>query len=144
MSHREFCERFIASMSVGDFDALAVMLDEDFVVHEAHGLPYAGDYHGIAGWRALSQAVVSTWGSFRLKPLEFLGETADTFVVRFAISGRSRKTALGSAMESSPAGSPRPTCRNTASSTMRVTSIRRRSLLWRCGYRSRDSCGRSK
>jgi ketosteroid isomerase-like protein len=92
VSHREFCERFVASMSVGDFDALAVMLDEDFVVHEADGLPYAGDYHGIAGWRALSQAVVSTWGSFRLKPLEFLGETADTFVVRFAISGRSRKT----------------------------------------------------
>ena len=92
MSHREFCERFIASMSAGDFDALAAMLDEDFVVHEAQGLPYAGDYHGITGWRTLSHAVVSTWGSFRLKPLEFLGETADTFVVRFAISGRSRKT----------------------------------------------------
>lgn len=92
MSHREFCERFIAAMSVGDFDALALMLDENFVVHEAQGLPYAGDYHGIEGWRALSQAVVSTWASFRLKPLEFLGETPESFVVRFAISGRSRKT----------------------------------------------------
>jgi ketosteroid isomerase-like protein len=79
-------------MSAGDFDALGAMLDESFVVHEAPGLPYGGDYHGIAGWRALSQAVVSTWAGFRIKPLEFLGETTDTFVVRFAISGRSRKT----------------------------------------------------
>jgi uncharacterized protein len=92
LSHREFCERFIASMSAGDFDALALMLHEDFVVHEAQGLPYAGDYHGIVGWKTLSKEVVSTWAGFRLKPLEFLGETADTFVVRFAISGRSRKT----------------------------------------------------
>jgi ketosteroid isomerase-like protein len=79
-------------MSVGDFDTQGAMLDESFVVHEAEGLPYAGDYHGIAGWRALSKAVVATWGGFALKPMEFLGETADTFVVRFRISGRSRKT----------------------------------------------------
>lgn len=92
MTHREFCERFIAAMSVGDFDTQGAMLDEHFVVHEAEGLPYAGDYRGIDGWRALSKAVVATWAGFRLKPLEFLGETADTFVVRFAISGRSRKT----------------------------------------------------
>ncbi len=92
MSHREFCERFLAAMSVGDFDTQGAMLDESFVVHEAEGLPYAGDYHGIAGWRALSKAVVATWGGFALKPMEFLGETADTFVVRFRISGRSRKT----------------------------------------------------
>jgi ketosteroid isomerase-like protein len=92
VSHREFCERFLAAMSAGDFDTQNSMLDESFVVHEAEGLPYAGDYHGIAGWRALSQAVVATWKGFRLRPLEYLGETGDTFVVRFAISGRSRKT----------------------------------------------------
>jgi ketosteroid isomerase-like protein len=98
VSHREFCERFVAAMLTGDYDAQSAMLDAGFVVHEAQGLPYAGDYHGIDGWRALSQAVVATWKGFRLKPLEFLGETADTFVVRFAISGRSRKT--GRAFES--------------------------------------------
>ncbi len=92
MSHREFCERFIALMSAGNVDTLAPMFDEDFVVHEAQGLPYGGDYHGIDGWRALSRAVISTWAGFRVKPIEFLGETADTLVVRFAISGRSRTT----------------------------------------------------
>jgi hypothetical protein len=92
MSHREFCERFVASMSTGDFAALAPMLAGNFVVHEAQGLPYAGDYHGIEGWRRLCQAVVASWAGFRVEPLELLGETADTFVVRFAISGRSRKT----------------------------------------------------
>lgn len=92
MSHRKFCERFIAAMSAGDFETQGSMLHDGFVVHEAAGLPYAGDYHGIDGWRALSKAVVATWAGFRLQPLEFLGETEDTFVVRFAISGRSRKT----------------------------------------------------
>jgi ketosteroid isomerase-like protein len=92
MSHRAFCERFIAALSAGDFDTIGGMLDPDFVVQEADGLPYAGSYRGLEGWRALSKAVITTWSGFKLHPLEFLGETEETFVVRFAISGRSRKT----------------------------------------------------
>jgi ketosteroid isomerase-like protein len=91
VSHRDFCERFFAAVSTGDFTAISGMLDPDFVVHEAAGLPYAGTYRGIDGWRDLSKAVISTWADFKIRPLEFLGETDDTFVVRFALSGRSRK-----------------------------------------------------
>ncbi len=92
MKHRQFCEKFLAALNAADFNAMSEMVEPDFVVHEAAGLPYAGDFHGISGWKALSKAVVTTWKDFKLQPLEFLGETEDTFVVRFALSGRSRKT----------------------------------------------------
>lgn len=92
MSHRAFCERFLAALAAGDFDAVGAMLDPDFLLEEAAGLPYAGTYRGVDGWRALSKAIVATWGGFRARILEFPGETADTLVVRLAISGRSRKT----------------------------------------------------
>jgi ketosteroid isomerase-like protein len=92
MSHRAFCERFLAALAAGDFDAVGAMLDPDFVLEEAAGLPYAGTYRGVDGWRALSKAIVATWGGFRARILEVPGEGADTLVVRLAISGRSRKT----------------------------------------------------
>jgi ketosteroid isomerase-like protein len=92
MSRSAFCQRFIAAVTAGDLDAVAELIDPEFVVTEAEGLPYAGTYRGVDGWRALSKAIVATWGGFRLQLLEVLGETADTLVVRFAIFGRSRKT----------------------------------------------------
>jgi uncharacterized protein len=92
MSRRAFCERFFAAITSGNVDAVAELLDPDFVVTEADGLPYAGTYRGLEGWRALSKAIVGAWGGFKLQPLEYLGETEDTIVVRFAISGRARKT----------------------------------------------------
>jgi uncharacterized protein len=97
MKHRKFCERFVAALAAGDFDTMGTMLHPDFVVVEADGLPYAGIYRGLDGWRALSRAVVETWAGFSIRPIAFLGETSNTFVVRFAISGRSRKT--GNAFE---------------------------------------------
>lgn len=92
MSFRDFGQRFLLAMNKGDFEATAEMLDPEFVVEEAAGLPYAGTYHGIAGWRTLCEAVIRTWAQFDLKLLEFLGETSDSLVVKFAISGRSRQT----------------------------------------------------
>lgn len=92
MSHRAFCERFLSAMSAGDFAATSDMIDRDFVVQEAAGLPYAGTYRGIDGWRELSKAVLKTWADFKIRPLELLGETDNTLVVRFALSGRSRRT----------------------------------------------------
>lgn len=92
MSHREFCERFVAAIQVGDRDAMAAMLHPDFVVVEPEGLPYRGVYRGVDGWFALTKAVIGAWGTFKLETLEHLGETADSFVVRFGLSGRSRKT----------------------------------------------------
>jgi uncharacterized protein len=99
MSRRDFCETFLAALSRGDFDALGGMLAADFVVHEAEGLPYGGDYHGVEGWRALSEAIVATWGGFRVTRTDFYGETENSLVVRLFIKGRSRKN--GTPFESS-------------------------------------------
>jgi ketosteroid isomerase-like protein len=75
-----------------DEAALASMLHPEFEVEEASGLSYAGVYRGVEGWRALSRAVVGTWSKFRIRTLEYPGESEDSFTVRFAISGTSRRT----------------------------------------------------
>lgn len=92
MRHQAFCDRFFPALAAGDFAAMAPMVDPDFVVYEADGLPYAGTYRGLDGWRKLSRAVVATWAEFKFHALEFPGDTENSLVVRFAISGRSRKT----------------------------------------------------
>jgi ketosteroid isomerase-like protein len=92
MSHRKFCEDFLAATRSGDAAALGAMLHPEFSVEEASGLPYAGVYKGVDGWIALSRAVVGTWSKFKIAPIAYPGETENTFTVRFAISGVSRKT----------------------------------------------------
>lgn len=92
MSYRDFCDRFRKALNSGDFDTQSSMLSPDFVVTEAAGLPYSGTYRGAEGWKELATAVVRTWSGFRLEFLEYVGETESTLVVRFAISGTSRKT----------------------------------------------------
>ena len=92
MRYRQLCERFTAALAAADWATMEAMLDPDFEVVEAEGLPYAGTYRGAAGWRQLSGQVLATWSGFRLRTLEILGETDDSLVIRFAMSGRSRKT----------------------------------------------------
>ncbi|HKT73751.1 MAG TPA: nuclear transport factor 2 family protein [Steroidobacteraceae bacterium] len=92
MSHRKFSEQFLAAMHSGDRAAMGQMLHAQFEVEEAASLPYGGVYRGTEGWLALCSAVVGTWAKFSLQLLEYAGESADSLVIRFAISGRSRKT----------------------------------------------------
>lgn len=92
LSHREFSERFLAATRSGDRTALAEMLHPAFEAEEAAGLPYRGMYRGVDGWLALGAAVVGAWSKFRLELLEYVAEDGDNFVVRFAISGESRRT----------------------------------------------------
>ena len=92
MSHRDFAERFLTALRAGEFDTLGGMLDPDFFVTEAEGLPYAGVYRGAQGWRDLSAAIIKTWAGFRLEFIEYAGESADTLVLRFRLTGRSRTT----------------------------------------------------
>jgi uncharacterized protein len=89
---RRYCAALLAALHKGDFDATASMTDPDFVLHEAEGLPYAGDYGGKDAWRELSASVVSAWSGFRMELLEYLGETPDALVIRVAIFGKSRRT----------------------------------------------------
>lgn len=42
--------RFGAALGAKDMDAVRALLHQDFIVHEAGGLPYSGDYHGPQGF----------------------------------------------------------------------------------------------
>jgi ketosteroid isomerase-like protein len=92
MDHRQFCDRFMAALQAGDRDALAGMMHPDFRVEEAESLPYGGVYHGVDGWMTLARAVTKTWKGFQISPIEFPGGSQDRFLVRFRISGASRRT----------------------------------------------------
>ena len=92
MDYRDFCDRFMAALQAGDRDALAAMMHPDFRVEEAESLPYGGVYRGVDGWLTLARAVIRAWKEFEIRPIEFPGESQDRFLVRFRISGRSRKT----------------------------------------------------
>lgn len=82
----------MAATQTVDKAALAALLHPDFECVEADGLPYAGVYRGLDGWMALGAAVIGAWSKFRIRPIEYPGESENAFTVRFAISGVSRKT----------------------------------------------------
>jgi ketosteroid isomerase-like protein len=42
--------RFGAALGAKNMDAALALLHDDFIVHEAGGLPYSGDYHGPQGF----------------------------------------------------------------------------------------------
>lgn len=92
MDYRTFSETFLGAMRAGDAATMEAMLDPEFQVVEADGLPYGGTYRGIAGWLDLSRAVIATWAKFRLELIEYAGHSEDSLVIHFAISGISRKT----------------------------------------------------
>jgi ketosteroid isomerase-like protein len=68
------------------------MLDPEFILVEAESLPYGGTYKGLEGWRELSASIVRQWAGFKLTLLEYISSSENSLVVRFRISGRSRKT----------------------------------------------------
>ena len=92
MSHRDLAERFMTALKAGDFDTMATLITPDFVLHEPDGLPYAGDYRGIEGWRDLTARVTTAWAGFRIERIEYFGETNDSLVIRMFLKGRSRTT----------------------------------------------------
>ena len=53
-----FVERLYAITGAGDWDGASAMLTDDFVAHEADGLPMAGAYTGKHGLRDLFQRVM--------------------------------------------------------------------------------------
>lgn len=78
-------QRFSAAVREGDFDEMGRLLDDDFVAHEAGGLPYSGDYRGLSGFRRLletmNDAMTLSAGPFTSEPL---GESA--VALRFSLT----------------------------------------------------------
>lgn len=53
-----FVDALYTATGAGDWAAAAEMLTDDFVAHEADGLPMAGEYHGRNGLRDLYAKVM--------------------------------------------------------------------------------------
>lgn len=94
MTHQDFCQRCLAAINTADYDTLDTLLHPDFVVHEAAGLPYAGSFHGIEGWKQLTAGIRKAWKGLRVTTLGFPAEGEDTVVVHLKLSGQGRETGI--------------------------------------------------
>lgn len=83
--------RFGDAVSAGNLDEVRRLLDEDFVAHEAGGLPYSGDYHGPQGFidllTTMTDALELTPGPIDRTPLDDA-----TVVCRFRLRFTARET----------------------------------------------------
>ena len=87
MSNKAIFETFFAAVTRRDHAAANALMANDFFIVEAEGLPYAGRYEGVEGWRRLNKNVREAWQPMQVSVREVLGETADTLVVRMEIAG---------------------------------------------------------
>lgn len=85
----EIVQKFSTAVREGDFEAMGRLLHDDFVAHEAGGLPYSGDYRGLSGFRDLlakmNDAMTVSPGPFTSEPL---GENA--VALRFSLTFTAR------------------------------------------------------
>lgn len=85
----EIVQRFSTAVHEADFDEMGRVLHDDFVVREAGGLPYSGDYRGLGGFRDLlekmNDAMTLRPGPFTSDPL---GENA--VALRFSLTFTAR------------------------------------------------------
>lgn len=91
-------QKFSTALRELDYDEMGQLLHGDFVVREAGGLPYSGDYYGLEGFRDLlntiNNAMTLQPGSITREPL---GE--DAVVARFSLKFTAR--ASGESVEMS-------------------------------------------
>jgi ketosteroid isomerase-like protein len=84
-------QRFSTAVREGDVDEMARLLHDDFVAHEAGGLPYSGEYRGASGFlellRKMNDAMMFDPGPFISEPL---GESA--VALRFSLTFTVRAT----------------------------------------------------
>jgi ketosteroid isomerase-like protein len=58
---RTVVEQLYAAAGAGDWDNVAALLTDDFVIREAAGLPYAGTWHGKDALRQVYMLVMGAW-----------------------------------------------------------------------------------
>jgi len=73
------------------FDRLMASLDPDFVVYQAAGLPYGGEYHGVEGFTRVQEKIREELLDLRVEDLELVAE-GDTVITLFRMLGRSKST----------------------------------------------------
>ncbi len=61
---------FLQRFGAGDFDGLLELLGEDFVLHQAPSLPYAGRWEGHAGWLDFLPRFLGTWADLQIELID--------------------------------------------------------------------------
>ncbi len=84
--------RFYDIVLSGDLDAASALLDERIVVHEPPGLPYGGEYQGVAGWREITEHEMATMKTELLSSIEFHDVDGETVLMRVRVRFTSRET----------------------------------------------------
>lgn len=87
--NKTIVREFLAASQRADRDLMASLLDEEFVVHEADSLPYAGEHRGLEGFLALVRRVFTSFRDTRVEIDTVIGE-GDTVIVLARLCGRSR------------------------------------------------------
>jgi ketosteroid isomerase-like protein len=96
---RATVSRFMTALSVGKLDEARSLLRDDFVVYEAGGLPYSGEYHGPDGFFELFTKMTEAMVLAPGPTIEYLlaGDTVATrYRLRFTarVSGKSVELSL--------------------------------------------------
>lgn len=71
---RETLEAFFAAFHIQDMTTMEALLAPDFAIYEAEGLPYAGVYRGIEGWRDLLGRIGAIWSTMIPVVRHFIGD----------------------------------------------------------------------
>jgi len=65
---------FLDAFSRGDTQAMEALLAPDFLLRQADGLPYGGDYRGVEGWQRMLTRFAETWSSLVPTLVTVLGD----------------------------------------------------------------------
>jgi hypothetical protein len=82
-------DRFIAAFEAGDLQGACALLHPEAIVHEAAGLPYAGEYKGPDGFAALVGTMAGSY-DFKLLDTEYLPVDNERIVVKMQTRFTSR------------------------------------------------------
>lgn len=77
----ETIKAIYAAIGVGDLDAAISLLDPGIVVQQSSALPFAGEWRGHDGFRAMGAAIYEAWPDFSVKPEQFLSDGKTVLVV---------------------------------------------------------------
>lgn len=84
----ETVQAIYAAVGRGDIAAAAARLSPDIVVRQSSGLPFAGNWHGRAGFTAMAAMIGEAWPGFAVSP-ELMLAHDDTVLVLTRVTGAS-------------------------------------------------------
>jgi hypothetical protein len=90
--------RFYELLGHGDVDGATALMHPELVIHEPAGLPYGGEYHGPAGFREITAAMLEEFETEPLGEVTCL-DSAGPIVVQLVGRFTSRATGRSANMD---------------------------------------------